>query len=363
MSAGQRESLRLPRKLRHRITVTFGARRSGASLAHLVWAASRTRPQPPTELASGIGPDTVGVASMKTVGNFSAAATVLILVGCASSPTSFRPVDSFSAAKSHFAPFGTNRVHYLTAGKGRGVMVFVHGWSCNATFWREQEPAFADKARLILIDLPGHGQSDKPHDYYTMDFFASSVLAVLRHEHVSRAILVGHSMGVAVICRVHAQAPEKVSGLVAVDGFLRTRRLPREQSEKFIAPYRGEDYREQVKKSVNAMFPFPGTEALRDSVMSEMLATPHHVILSMVESPWDPTQPVWDLENVKVPVLVINSKSPFYPPEYETYVRSLSARTDYRTFDGVGHFSMLEKPALFNQTLAEMLREFDLLAR
>ena len=59
-------------------------------------------------------------------------------------------------------------------------MVFVHGWACDASFWQEQVPAFADKARIILIDLPGHGQSDKPHTYYTMDFFASSVLAVLR---------------------------------------------------------------------------------------------------------------------------------------------------------------------------------------
>jgi pimeloyl-ACP methyl ester carboxylesterase len=288
---------------------------------------------------------------------------VLGLFGCASSPTSSPSVDSSRATESRFADFGTNKVHYLTAGKGRRTMVFVHGWSCNAGFWRNQVPAFADKARLILIDLPGHGQSDKPEAYYTMDFFASAVLAVLRREQVAQAIFVGHSMGVAVICRVHAQAPGKVAGLVAVEGFLRTRRLPREQSEKFIAPYRTADYREQVRQSVRAMFPIPGTERLRDTVMSEMLATPHHVILSMVESPWDPQQPAWDLENVKVPVLVINAKSVFYTPEYQAYVRSLSARTDYRTLDGVGHFVMLEKPALFNQTLTEMLQEFGLLEK
>src|SRR5215472_301205 len=179
------------------------------------------------------------------------AAALLVLVGCASSETISRPGEPFSAAKSHFAPFGTNKVHYLTAGTGREVLVFVHGWSCNASFWREQIPAFADKARLVLIDLPGHGQSDKPHAYYTMDFFASSVLAVLRQEHIAQAVLIGHSMGVAVICRVHAQAPNKVAAIVAVDGFLRTRRLPPEQSEKFIAPYRTIDYCEQVKRSVN----------------------------------------------------------------------------------------------------------------
>jgi len=290
---------------------------------------------------------------------------LLVLVGCTNSKTICESDGQFSAAKSQFAPFGTNKVHYLTAGKGQTVIVFVHGWSCNASFWRAQVGAFADKARVILIDLPGHGQSDKPHIYYTMDFFASSVLAVLAHEHIRSAIFVGHSMGVAVVCRVHAQAPDKVAALVAVDGFLRTTKRPREESEKFIAPYRGDNYQEQVKRSVSAMFPIPGMEALHEQVLAEMLATPHYVILSTVESPSDPDQPVWDLENMKVPLLVINNRawSPFYPPEYEAYARSLSARTDYRTVEGVGHFMMLEKPAMFNATLTDMLREFSLLPR
>ncbi len=86
-------------------------------------------------------------------------------------------------------------------------------------------------------------------------------------------------------------------------------------------------------------------------------------MVSMVESSWDPSQPAWDLENVRVPVLVMNTRSPFYTPEYEAYHRTLSPKTDYRTFEGAGHFFMLEQPAVFNKALMEMLREFDLLAK
>jgi pimeloyl-ACP methyl ester carboxylesterase len=300
---------------------------------------------------------------MEMIRHLLISAALLILVGCAGSDAISRPDESFSATTSHFARFGTNRVHYLTAGKGRTVMVFVHGWSCNASFWREQVPAFADKARIILIDLPGHGQSDKPHTNYTMDFFASSVLTVLRQEHVPRAIFVGHSMGVPVICRVHAQSPESVASLVDVDGSLRMRRLPPDQAEKSIASWRTTYYREQLKEAVKAMCPTPGTEELRDRVMSEMLATPQYVIVGMAEGRWDPSQPSWELENVTVPLLVMNTRNPDYTPEYEAYARSLSARTDYRTFEGVGHFMMLEKPAMFNSALADMLHEFNLLAR
>jgi len=41
-------------------------------------------------------------------------------------------------------------------------------------------------------------------------------------------------------------------------------------------------------------------------------------------------------------------------------VRSLSTRTEYRAFEGVGHFLMLEKPREFNAALLEMLRKYDL---
>jgi len=204
-------------------------------------------------------------------------------------------------------------------------------------------------------------QASKPPT--AADFFASSVFAVLRHEHIREAIFVGHSMGVASSAVSTHKPPIKSPLWSPWMDFCAPTNGPREESEKFIAPYRGADYREQVTRTVRAMFPVSGTEPLREEVLSKMLNTPHYVILSMVESVNDPDQPAWDLHNVKVPLLVMNTKSPFYPPEYQAYARSLSARTDYRTFEGVGHFLMLEKPEMFNAALADMLREFNLLAR
>src|SRR6185295_6430396 len=65
-----------------------------------------------------------------------------------------------------------HRVHYETHGVGREALVFVHGWTCNLKSWSLQVPLFAAKTRVIAIDLPGHGQSDKPDIAYTMDLFA-----------------------------------------------------------------------------------------------------------------------------------------------------------------------------------------------
>jgi pimeloyl-ACP methyl ester carboxylesterase len=294
------------------------------------------------------------------VKTFSLLACAGFLVGgCASFPERGERAKSDAHSESHFASFGTNKIHYLTAGKGRQTIFFIHGWACNSLFWREQVPAFAGKARLIFIDLPGHGQSDKPHTRYTTDFFADAVLAVMRDAHVNKAVLVGHSMGTSVMCRVYARAPGKVAALVVVDGFLRRNRRVPEDAEKFIAPYRAASYRDRMARFVRNVFPNAGSEELQEFVLSEMLKTPQHVIISAMEEPMVAVdQPDWDLKRVNVPLLVVHAKDPFWTADYETYVHSVSPQTDYHIMEGVGHFLMLEKPAQFNDILTEMLRKF-----
>ena len=295
---------------------------------------------------------------MKTLSALTAATGLLLLAGCAGSP---EPAEPMASPRPHFATYGTNRVHYVVQGKGKHDVVLVHCWAGNLGFWNEQIPALANQARLILIDLPGHGQSDKPHTAYTMDFFAGAVLAVMRDAHVKKATLVGHSMGAPVICRVCAQAPAKVAALVSVDGFLRRPQMSPEQVATFLAPFRTPDYRENVRQFMGSMFPVAGTEALRDRVVAQLLDTPQYVMLSAMEGMFGADQPDWDLRHAQVPVLVIATSNPMWTEDYKAYVRSLSAQTDYRAIDGVGHWLMLEKPTEFNAALLDGLRKFHLI--
>jgi len=263
--------------------------------------------------------------------------------------------------QSHFAPFGDSKLHYLTVGEGEHTIVFVHCWAGNLGFWGEQVPAFADQARLVLIDLPSHGRSGQLPATYTMDYFASAVLAVMSDAGVEKATLIGHSMGGPVIYCVYKQAPEKVAALVVVDGFLRRPVVAPEQAKKFIAPFGAPEYREHTRQVFGSMFPIPGTEALRERVLSELLATPQSAMFGAMEGMFGPNQPDWDLKQVNVPVLAINAKGSMGDADNAKHVHSLSPQTDYRVMEGVGHWLMLERPAEFNASLAEMLRKFNLI--
>ena len=74
-----------------------------------------------------------------------------------------------------------------------------HGFSDSSETWYERGyvAALKPKYRLVLIDVRGHGQSDKPHDppSYTPEKFASDIVAVLDDLGMKTAAYWGYSMG------------------------------------------------------------------------------------------------------------------------------------------------------------------------
>src|SRR4249919_525432 len=105
------------------------------------------------------------------------------------------------------------RVHYESYGQGTEAVIFIHGWTCDLTFWRGQAPVY-EKRRALLVDLPGHGQSDKPEVAYTQERFARAIDAVMREAGVTRATLVGHSMGGPVAIAFLRLFPARTKSLV-----------------------------------------------------------------------------------------------------------------------------------------------------
>src|SRR5438067_4467956 len=151
------------------------------------------------------------------------------------------------------------RVHYESYGKGKDAVVFIHGWACDLTFWRLQAPVYK-KHRSLLIDLPGHGQSDKPDVSYTQERFARAVEAVMRDAGVERAVLVGHSMGGPVALTFVRLFPAKAKALVMVDAFIpgalkddADRARQKARMESFVHSFREPNYKQTAEKMIESM--------------------------------------------------------------------------------------------------------------
>ncbi len=109
------------------------------------------------------------------------------------------------------------RLAYEVHGTGEKVLVFLHGILLSADLNRRLAADLAATGhRVVLLDLPGHGRSDKPRraSEHRMDTYARHVVALLDHLGVERAVVGGVSLGGNVSLMVATQAPDRVQGLV-----------------------------------------------------------------------------------------------------------------------------------------------------
>ena len=110
-----------------------------------------------------------------------------------------------------------SRLRFETHGTGSHVVVLTHGLLLDSQMNRRLAADLAQRGnRVLLLDLPGHGRSDKPRHAtaHRMDLYASSVVALLDHLQVGSAVIGGVSLGANVALHVAELAPERVAGLV-----------------------------------------------------------------------------------------------------------------------------------------------------
>ncbi len=137
----------------------------------------------------------------------------------------FRASASAAAPESQFFDAKGVKIHYLVDGTGEPV-ILIHGLDSSAKLnW--ELPGIIDGVavdhRVIALDLPGYGQSDKPSDpgAYGQQWVADVIL-LMDHLKIEKAHIVGYSMGGMVALKLIAEHPDRViSGTLGGMGWLR----------------------------------------------------------------------------------------------------------------------------------------------
>jgi pimeloyl-ACP methyl ester carboxylesterase len=286
-----------------------------------------------------------------------------ICAGGLNPPRADSPDGVLDKAPSKFAKSGDLKVHYKTLlaeqDESAPALVFIHGWCCDLTVWRDQAKAFDGKLRMLFIDLPGYGKSDNPRIDYTMDVFAKGIDAVLQDAGVQQAILAGHSMGTPAVRQFYRLFPAKTKGLIFVDGGLRPFIKDPAEIEKFMSMFKEETFRQDAPKFLMGMLPPTTPQAMRQHIEGMVTNTSPQVAISSMRSMMD--EKLWKEDPIKVPAQALMAKSPFWTPEYKEFVKQLMPDLDYREFEGVSHFLFMDKPKEFNDAMAEFLKKQGLL--
>jgi len=109
-------------------------------------------------------------------------------------------------------------MHFVRAGQGAPPLLFVHGFACNHADWRAQLEFFSQTNEVVACDLRGHGETPgRPHEC-SIAHYGGDVAALVNHLELSGCILIGHSMGTRVVLQANRLIPERVAGIVLIDG-------------------------------------------------------------------------------------------------------------------------------------------------
>ncbi|MBL8188961.1 MAG: alpha/beta hydrolase, partial [Acidobacteria bacterium] len=181
-----------------------------------------------------------------------------------------------------------------------------------------------------------------------------AVEAVLRDAKVSKATLIGHSMGAPVLWQFYKNFPEKTLGLVIVDGGLKAMGT-RESMKAFLDPLRLPTYRASAEKSVEFLTQGMKDPKARAEVKTAMVNAPQHTMVSAFEGMLDPTIFPTKTDKISVPTLALMAVSGNWGSEYEKYVRELAPGVEYQVWPGVSHFLMMDEPQKFNDAVLAFL--------
>lgn len=102
-------------------------------------------------------------------------------------------------------------------GQGKTVLC-IHGLTANCRCWDTVAEAIAPKHRVLAMDLRGRGFSGRPLSGYSLEHHARDIKAFLIDLELEKVVLMGHSLGAFISLAFGAQYPERVDGIILMDG-------------------------------------------------------------------------------------------------------------------------------------------------
>jgi pimeloyl-ACP methyl ester carboxylesterase len=276
-------------------------------------------------------------------------------------------VDRYADGRSNFIDVGGVRAHVREQGNPDGIpVVLLHGSLGSLQVWDGWARELGGKARLITVDLPGHGLTGAwPRDEYTIEAYADFVEVLVDVLDLDRFVLVGHSMGGAVAWTFAATRPDRVSQLVLIDsaGYPRpgdevplATRIARLPLIGEISSYFRPEAR--TRRSLASAYADPAQatpERVRRYAELQRFPGNREATLqrARLQEPLDPTM----LRRLKVPTLILwGGRDPWVPVADAFRFQNDIKGAQLEVFSKLGHYPMEEDPQATAAAVAAFLK-------
>jgi pimeloyl-ACP methyl ester carboxylesterase len=195
-----------------------------------------------------------------------------------------------------------------SASSSATTIVLIHGWADRHELLAPMAKHFRSRYRVLSVDLRGHGQSDKPKTGYSIPTLADDVAYLCQKLGRKNVVLVGHSLGGAVVLETAARHPALASSIVAIEGALLFPAPVREGFKPMGEALRGPGWKKAMREFTDSVYLPNDDPALRQYSYRELDRLPQHVHIGVYEAVMN-----WDAEQAaracRCPLLYIEGGS------------------------------------------------------
>jgi pimeloyl-ACP methyl ester carboxylesterase len=247
---------------------------------------------------------------------------------------------------------GGRPIHYWTGRKGfiegRDFVLFIHGAGGGQYTWSYQKGFFEKEFNPIIIELPGHGESEGEGEKEIAKY-AEHVYRFLNALRLSKAFLVGHSMGGAIVQTMALRYPEVIKGIVLVGTGAKLRVFP------MILNELRENFEESVKKINQFAYSRKVSSDLIEKGMMGMMRCKPEVVHGDF-SACDRFDVMNEIEKIDLPTLILcGEEDELTPVKYSQFLHNRIKGSRLEILPNAGHMTMMESPSLFNQKIREFV--------
>jgi 3-oxoadipate enol-lactonase len=249
------------------------------------------------------------------------------------------------------------RINVVDRGSGEPV-VFLSGVGCSSRSWEPQLRALAATRRVVAVDHRGHGLSDRPSGRMSLRDYADDVLAVMSALAISRAPVVGISMGGMVAQAMALSAPERVAGLVLAATCARADAEMAANMRATGAAALAHGMKATAESVRPVTFSAAAIAENQPHVreFAEQFATTDPYAFSIAMNAIAELDVLDDLPRLDVPTLVlVGAEDVLIPPEYAKAIASAVPGAELHVIDGAGHLCNLDCPEAFTDHLVRFL--------
>ncbi|MDH4191457.1 MAG: alpha/beta hydrolase [Betaproteobacteria bacterium] len=244
-------------------------------------------------------------------------------------------------------------MHYVIEGGGAPALVLVHGFACDHQDWRAQLDHFAPRHAVLACDLRGHGATPGGPDECSIEHYAGDVAALLGALEIPRAVLVGHSLGCRVVLEAARLDPERVAGVVLIDGSRMGRDDPAQAESAMRAAIEFAGYAAFVEALFAQMFFQPSAQARAIVARARRLPAKTGSALFPRLLRWDAAELESALDALRAPLLVIQTtwineqkkRAPLEAGQSTPWLELVKARVPGARIEIIpdtGHFAQIE---------------------